>query len=65
MRNKFAGPCFRCGQTVAAGEGHFEKLRPERRRLLNAPTLTKWLTQHAACAIRYRDTDKSIWKGLK
>lgn len=25
MRNKFAGPCYRCSDTVPAGEGYFER----------------------------------------
>jgi hypothetical protein len=27
MRNQFAGSCYRCGLTVAAGTGYFEKRR--------------------------------------
>ena len=25
MRNRFAGPCYRCGLAVPAGAGYFEK----------------------------------------
>lgn len=42
MRNRFPGPCYRCGDMVAAGDGHFE---------LNHG---RWRTQHADCAIRWR-----------
>ena len=44
MRNRFAGTCYRCGLTVAAGEGHFERFRGA------------WRTQHATCAIEFRGT---------
>lgn len=43
MRNKFPGPCYRCGETVEAGEGHFERYRGS------------WRTQHASCAIKHRN----------
>ena len=42
MRNKYAGPCYRCGEMVAPGEGHFERYQGG------------WRTQHAACAILWR-----------
>lgn len=42
MRNKFAGACYRCGQHVAPGEGHFERHGHG------------WRTQHADCAIKAR-----------
>ena len=44
MRNRFPGICYRCGTRVEVGEGHFEKQG------------RTWLTQHADCAIVYRDT---------
>jgi hypothetical protein len=45
MRNQYAGSCYRCGDTVAPGAGHFEK----------HPTASgKWRTQHADCAILWR-----------
>ena len=47
MRNKFAGPCYRCGETVAVGKGHFERHNG------------KWRTQHANCAIIHRGTNRS------
>ncbi len=47
-RNMYAGLCYRCGETVNAGAGHFEKAgRHENGK-------TRWLTQHADCAIRWR-----------
>lgn len=42
MRNRYPGTCYRCGQHVAAGEGHFERCGGG------------WRTQHADCAIRWR-----------
>lgn len=47
MRNKFPGTCYRCGKTVEAGQGHFEK----------TPFTKFWRVQHATCAITYRGTD--------
>jgi hypothetical protein len=44
MRNRFRGVCYRCGGIVEPGAGHFER------------QAGRWLTQHAACAIRYRGT---------
>ncbi len=44
MRNKYAGNCYRCGEQVAPGEGHFERFRGG------------WRTQHAQCAILNRGT---------
>lgn len=43
MRNKFSGPCYRCGKEVRIGDGHFQKHG------------AKWLLQHAYCAIQYRN----------
>ena len=42
MRNQYPGTCYRCGKTVEAGQGHFER---------NAG---RWRTQHATCAIEHR-----------
>ncbi len=25
MRNRYPGPCYRCGNTVEKGDGHFER----------------------------------------
>ena len=49
MRNRFGGKCYRCGEWVAPGEGHFEKVRGSRP--------VRWLTQHANCAIEHRGSD--------
>lgn len=49
MRNRFEGICYRCGEIVKVGEGHFEK------RVEDGPGL-RWRTQHAECAIAYRGT---------
>jgi hypothetical protein len=50
MRNKFPGICYRCGQRVEAGKGHFEKVIGAESR--GEP---KWRTQHAECAIKARE----------
>jgi hypothetical protein len=44
MRNRFPGTCYRCGEHVEAGAGHFERFR------------NGWRTQHATCAIECRGT---------
>lgn len=44
MRNRYPGTCYRCGERVEAGDGHFERFRGG------------WRTQHAACAIEHRGT---------
>ena len=48
MRNRFPGICYRCGREVKTGQGHFERVKGDR----------KWLLQHAACAIKYRGKGK-------
>lgn len=45
MRNKYPGYCYRCGDYVKKGEGHFERKRGY------------WRLQHADCAIKYRGTN--------
>ena len=50
MRNKFPGVCYRCGKPVEKGEGHFEKIRNS--------WPVKWRTQHATCAIEFREKRK-------
>lgn len=45
MRNKYPGTCYRCGTTVDAGDGHFER---------HESGFGKWRTQHASCAIKWR-----------
>ena len=42
MRNKFPGRCYRCGNMVEIGQGHFEKYSGG------------WRTQHATCCIEAR-----------
>lgn len=42
MRNKYPGICYRCGETVAPKDGHFERFQGS------------WRTQHASCAITFR-----------
>lgn len=44
MRNKYPGYCYRCGNFVEKGEGHFERKSGY------------WRLQHADCAIKYRGT---------
>lgn len=44
MRNKYPGYCYRCGEYVDAGKGHFERVRGH------------WRVQHADCAVKYRGT---------
>jgi hypothetical protein len=44
MRNRYRGTCYRCGESVAPGEGHFERHQGG------------WRTQHASCAIIHRNT---------
>lgn len=48
MRNKYKGICYRCGEEVAPGEGHFER------------HLGRWRTQHANCAIKYRGSKQHV-----
>jgi len=37
MRNKFAGPCYQCGENVPTGAGFFERLNG------------RWRVQHRLC----------------
>lgn len=53
MRNKYAGPCFRCTKTVEAGTGHFQRLNGS------------WIVQHAECAIEHRGTDYGMTDAQK
>lgn len=50
MRNRFPGTCYRCGKTVEAGAGHFERHNGG------------WRTQHADCAIRARQAKHEVAK---
>lgn len=45
MRNQYPGICYRCGETVPAKQGHFER------------HIGAWRVQHASCAIKYRGTN--------
>lgn len=45
MRNKYPGYCYRCGEYVEKGKGHFERKKGY------------WKIQHADCAIKYRGTN--------
>jgi hypothetical protein len=51
MRNKYPGTCYRCGKTVEAGAGHFERHNGG------------WRTQHAGCAISGRQ--ERIWETVR
>jgi len=51
VRNKYAADCYRCGQRVEVGDGHFERNEGV------------WRTQHADCAIHWRGRQCSIEEG--
>lgn len=53
MRNKFPGTCFRCGELVEVGAGHFER------------TGDHWRVQHAGCAIKFRGQPEKIRDDLR
>lgn len=46
MRTNHPGFCYRCGDWVEAGDGHFERNKG------------RWRVQHAHCAIIWRGTDQ-------
>lgn len=52
MRNQYPGPCYRCGTTVEANKGHFER-HP-------GPGPVRWRVQHAECAIEHRGTPDPV-----
>lgn len=54
MRNRYAGICYRCKTKVEVGEGHFEKIKE---------TWNSWRTQHASCAIEYRNKKLEVTQG--
>lgn len=61
-RNKYPARCYRCGNQVEVGQGHYERASYDRRRALNAPPNTPfWIAQHAGCAIKFSGTSHSIW----
>ena len=63
MRNRYPGQCYRCGERVEAGEGHFEQVSIRTMEKLGlAGVKSRWLVQHAECAIKYRGTDHTYWK---
>lgn len=45
-RNQYAGTCYRCGKWCPEGEGHFQRKG------------SRWLLQHATCAIMFRGTNR-------
>lgn len=40
MRNKFAGPCYYCGENCASGEGYFER-KPGGWRIIHADCVSR------------------------
>lgn len=48
MRNKYPGICYRCGEMVNKGAGHFERIKGG-----------GWRVQHAECAIKHRNKASS------
>jgi hypothetical protein len=57
MRNRFPGTCYRCGEYVAAGDGHFERVGDRQLDKLGESIRgKKWLLQHTKCAIEFRGT---------
>ena len=58
MRNKYPGTCYRCGKRVEVGDGHFERVGNEHRKKWPNTGGEKWLTQHADCAIQFRNSDR-------
>ena len=47
VRNQYAGTCYRCGEMVEPGAGHFERWPGH-----------GWRTQHASCARWFRGREK-------
>ena len=61
-RNKFPGTCYRCGQWVEPGSGHYERAKGVQK------LKGLWVLQHAECAIKYRGTKhktKEQWPKTK
>lgn len=56
MRNKYPGTCYRCGKHCAAGDGHFEKIGSRQWKKWGLLSSSRFLVQHANCAIKYRGT---------
>ena len=57
MRNQYPGTCYRCGEEVPAGAGHFERRTAQNAAKWPGKPLPQWLLQHASCAVRYRGTN--------
>jgi hypothetical protein len=53
MRNKYKGPCYKCGQVVEVGAGHFERIRGG------------WRTIHADCVFTQREEKAIIKEDIK
>ena len=57
MPNRYAAPCYRCGQIVQPGEGVFEKIGSwQRKKWPTLPYGNKWHCQHHTCAVEWRGT---------
>lgn len=57
MRNTYPGICYRCKKTCKEGEGHFELIPKNQRRIPpRGFQAVRWRLQHAACAIQHRAT---------
>lgn len=54
-RNSYSGPCYRCGEIVTPGTGHFER-NPKAKN-------EKWRVQHSDCAMRWRGAAQEPTKG--
>ena len=57
MPNKYAGTCYRCGETVEAGMGVFEKVsKVQADKWPNSQLKERWLIQHHNCAKQWKHT---------
>ena len=57
MRNRYPGTCYRCGKTVLAGQGYFERFdRNNKAGWTDAEKRSRWRVQHVACAKIHRAT---------
>jgi hypothetical protein len=48
MRNRYPGVCYRCGERVEVGDGHFERYAGG------------WRTQHVKCCFEFRRKNKLL-----
>lgn len=67
MRNKYGGPCYRCGEYVKPGEGFFERGVNRRLDRLGFPKRhflrnRDYICQHATCAEEHKGTNFSSIK---